>query len=460
MNTAMRIAALLLLLTATAAAQSKLVGVYRCRSELLRPAVIGELPEGGRFADGTKLKFHETVPLEVELIPGKRKAEYGFKSKPRMNIRKFILPALLSVKLNYGRRKKREHRWEVYEDEDHGGVAMRSQTGVKMTVRGHEVMFLDLDHDGAFGGISDGYVVKPRKKKQWFKHGEELDVRIMVVPYELEGDRIWFQVDADGFKAIISTERPDYAVEKNADYAAALAVLNAARKKLGFDPVVIDPALSDACEKHSLYCAENGETDEEEKEKPAFTPEGARAGAAAVMSEAKTMKEAVEHWLDTFFHRVEMLNPGLMTVGMGLVNGHATMDVGTTRRSRSFEPYAWPCADHEAVPISWKKGEKPSPVQTEVFSDEASLRWGYPITLTFSEGDVTKVKAKLLQGMQQLDCFMSTPESVSHPDHEDNLNTVFLTARQPLEKGTTYTVSVQAVHDGKKIERLWSFTTE
>ena len=89
---------------ATGLAQSKLVGVHKLKPELLRPGMVGELPDGGRFAHDHVLKFHESVPFEAHLIPSKREREFGLVSTPKLPIRKFILPALLNVKLNYGRR--------------------------------------------------------------------------------------------------------------------------------------------------------------------------------------------------------------------------------------------------------------------------------------------------------------------------------------------------------------------
>lgn len=448
-------------MAANGSAQSKLVGVYKLKPELLRPGMVGELPDGGRFAVEYELKFHETVPFEARLITSKREREFKLVSKPKLPIRKFILPALLNVKLNYGRRKKREHRWEVYLDEDTGGVAMRSQMGVTMSVARNHILFLDLDHDGAFGSATDGYVVKPRGKKQWFKYGEELDVRMMPTPYNLEGHRIWLQVEPEGFKAIISSNQPDYGVKNSADHAAALAMLNAAREKLGFDPVVIDPALSDACQKHSLYCSEHGETDEEKKEKSGYTPEGDRSGRAAVMAEEKTMEAAVEYWLATFFKRVQMLHPGVMSVGMGAVNGHATMDVRTMRRTRRFEAYSWPYDGQEDVPLTWIKGEKPSPVFTDKFGDDAAQRYGYPITLTFPAGAVKDVKARLrTEEGQDIECVVTTPEEASNAEYANNLNTVFMTSRRPLKPSTKYLVSITCQHAGASFSRDFSFTTK
>lgn len=455
-------ATILLVLTAAAAGQSKHIGAYKLKPQLLHPSVLSELPRGERPADGLKLAFHESVPLEVELLPGKRPGEYGVKSTPRLPIRKFILPALLNVKLNYGKRRQRQHRWEVYQSRD--GVAMKSHTGSWLRVARHEIFFLDLDHDGAFGGAGDGYAVKPPKTKQWSKYGQPLDSRSMTQALVLDGEKVWFEVSADGFQALITGKRPEYAIEKSKDYGQALEYLNGLRAKLGFEPVALDPALSAACEEHSLYCATNGQTHYQEKDKPGYSAAGARAGKAGVLTRADSMKRAIEYWLTSFFHRIYMLHPGLRAVGMGLVQGSATMDVLTTLKRGDHEPYCWPYDGQDDVLVSWLTGESPNPLGGDApFDYGVASRYGYPITLTFPQKSLrtlTGVTTRLLKGEEELSCFVSTPESPSQAKFASNFQTVFLMSDHPLSPKTTYTVEVKGSWKDEPFGRRWSFTTK
>ena len=94
---------------------------------------------------------------------------------------------------------------------------------------------------------------------------------------------------------------------------------------------------------------------------------------------------------------------------------------------------------------------------------------GYPITLTFFDRQkVMEVVATLHEGPPpktkkdkwgaEVACFVSTPEKPATTWTQ--WNTVCLIPKQPLAKGTTYTVKVTAKVNTAAFEKIWSFETK
>ncbi len=438
---------------------AKLVGFYKLKPGLLHPVLREQIKGKGKPLEDLRFTFHKSVPAKVWLRPGKRKEHYWIHGDPPLRIKQFVVPTLLNLQLRYDRKHIRTHRWEVTETDE--GVLMKSHSGVFLKLRGFDVMFVDLNHDGAFGSSNDGYVIKPRRKRQWAKPGEVIEFRPMPMAVDFADGKVWFEVDPWGFKAIVTFKKPDYSVQRREEYGAALKQLNAWRAELGSDPVELDMELSVACEKHCLYCSMNGSTHHEERMKPGYSKDGERAGRRSELVQATTMKQAFNHWLDSFYHRIVMLRPDLQKVGMGLVSGFACVDTRSGLTNKSFGPYAWPPDGATAVPVGWNIGESPSPLgESEPFTVKEAMAWGYPITLTFSESAIEQVKAELRDtngNVQKI--FLSTPEKPGNKKVADNLNTVFLMRRSKLSSKTTYVVTVDCQYRGKPYHKQWQFTT-
>jgi uncharacterized protein YkwD len=107
--------------------------------------------------------------------------------------------------------------------------------------------------------------------------------------------------------------------------AAALRRLNECRRLAGLRPVRLDPELSSGCLAHARYVARNEGRRElqglgihnEDPSLPGHTPEGARAGKAAVIAVMASPLDAIDSWVATLYHRVPLLNPDLERVGFG-----------------------------------------------------------------------------------------------------------------------------------------------
>ena len=114
-------------------------------------------------------------------------------------------------------------------------------------------------------------------------------------------------------------------IDADAVGAKVLARVNEVRKLAGLKPVETDAALSRGCQLHARYLVLNqGKpaleglgAHREDKGLPGATPEGAKAGAGAVIDVVAEPADAVDGWMKTFFHRIPILAPDLRRIGFG-----------------------------------------------------------------------------------------------------------------------------------------------
>jgi len=151
-----------------------------------------------------------------------------------------------------------------------------------------------------------------------------------------------------------------------------LARLNFWRAQLGLAAVVEDATLSAGCAAHldylQAYSAANGGrpylSHEEDLALPYASEAGARAGANAVLSYGEpNAADAVDGWLDTLYHRLPLVHPGLQRVGVAFEAGYACMEyrTGTDGSVRAPHPIRWPVADSIYTRESFGGAESPCP---------------------------------------------------------------------------------------------------
>ncbi len=252
-------------------------------------------------------------------------------------------------------------------------------------------------------------------------------------------------------------------------FDSALLALNQARSDAlkGQDPevriVTLEPELSHAAERHARYLTLNPAQQsrwpgvhEELPDAPGFSPEGALAGARAVIALAGDPQQAVRSWLGTFYHRLPLLNPGLFGVGFGVSGEVVVLDAGSlVLQSWKDHVVVWPLPEDEDVPTRFVP-ELPNPVPGE---DMASF--GYPITvqLTFAKPEqrVTLTLA-LFRGAPEagaaVACHVITPDQPLEPALAPE-NAWALIPRAPLAPLTRYTARATWLDR----EKTWHFTT-
>ena len=247
---------------------------------------------------------------------------------------------------------------------------------------------------------------------------------------------------------------------------SALAVLNGVRAALKLQPLTRDPELERIGALHIKYMAKHGIGHVEDKSAPEYTPDGAKAGLGCVISAASgDARSGVINLLDTFYHRVSMLDPDLAITGINNGNGFTSVNVnGAAKKPAGIqEPFCYPPPGAINVRTGWNGGEAPAPIPVPVVTRDGV---GETITLTFPAGQKVKDGTLALHEASAsgpaVDAWVTAPDKPAAAGADmfpDNMNTICLIAKSPLKLGTIYVAVATAEVDGKAFKKEWSFTT-
>lgn len=255
------------------------------------------------------------------------------------------------------------------------------------------------------------------------------------------------------------------AAQPDPDVRRCLALINEARKASGLDAVKLSNELSAGCQKHARYLAVNAgnpltaglKAHEEHKELKDYSEEGAKSAAVAVIHSLPPSL-AARDWLASFYHRVPLFDPALKEVGVGYhVHNNewaCALDCLTgASGKRAKDVVFYPDDQQGNVPLKFGN-EVPRAVPAEHKGDA-----GFPITIQFVGGQqVTQAEVKLTGPKDAaVPVYLSTPEAPATAFPQSN--TICAIPRQPLARGTTYTVEVRCTVEGKPFTRTWKFTT-
>jgi uncharacterized protein YkwD len=262
----------------------------------------------------------------------------------------------------------------------------------------------------------------------------------------------------------------------------ALELLNTMRARAGSKngPIDVDAATSKDCLKHAHYLARHPEqrdkwpdAHEEYLDRSEFDPRGAWAGAHSVVaSGVKSPRDAVQGWMATFYHRLPLLDPNLVRIGIGIEDGCAVLDCGSFLKptgSSSIAPRsidskdptiwgtAWPPPKGVDVPTHFA-AEVPEPVP-----GVSSATLGYPVTLQVCDAEFETYDVALVLHLgtakgPAVDCYCSTPTEPTNPKVPPRLAWCLM-PRSALQPGATYTVTgtMRVSTDPQTYEIEWSF---
>jgi len=244
--------------------------------------------------------------------------------------------------------------------------------------------------------------------------------------------------------------------------------LNALRAKvmpaaLKIAPVELDSTLSAGCRAHAAYLTLNPaqatrwpDVHSEFPDKQGHSASGAWSGAHSLVGPTDLGARAtLEGWTATFYHRVPLLDPGLLRIGYGANKEFVAVDVYSLRRPADASwVVVWPYEDMQKVPLQ-ARPELPSPVPQ---ADAGSL--GYPITVQVGlpeAGDPPlDVEMKLFEGNNQIECWFSSPEKPLNPRLVPP-RTFALFPKQPLKAGVRYLATAE--WNGTPRKKVWYFRT-
>lgn len=190
-----------------------------------------------------------------------------------------------------------------------------------------------------------------------------------------------------------------------------------------------DPTLSSQCALHAHYLTLHPEQQkwpdahEEYPDKGGYTPEGAWAGTHSVIvwGDFQDYKGAVDGWMGTFYHRLPLLDPGVLRLGWGSEDIYAVMDMSSLAVPYE-QPYlvVYPYDKQNGVPTAFFGNEYPDPVPSPGGDVVESEFLGYPITLQTNpvdeRGEPVYITMKLYQGEEEVECHLSTPTEPTNPE--------------------------------------------
>ncbi|MBI4613410.1 MAG: hypothetical protein HY720_07335 [Planctomycetes bacterium] len=250
------------------------------------------------------------------------------------------------------------------------------------------------------------------------------------------------------------------------DVKEGIVFLNEIRIRLGHLPVDYEPTSSAAAKKHGQYLARHGirYAHEEDRKHRDFDEAADRAAKDSVISWGpETCQGGCENLLNTFIHRIPLLEPSLAAVGLARVGPIVLYEYrsGLTRKPDSFqwtEPILYPADGWEGIPVSWT-GESPT------YYDFNPARGGSPITATFPPGTrVTEATFRLLADPDgkrvPREVHLWTPEKPALSMWPDNMNTVCAIPRSRMAHSVAYSCELACKVNGEPKVYLWSFRTE
>jgi hypothetical protein len=227
--------------------------------------------------------------------------------------------------------------------------------------------------------------------------------------------------------------------------------------------LAIDPSLSDGARRHAAYLNVHRdqlqswpEAHEEFPDREGFSPEGSWGGLHSVIAPGVGgPSEAIDAWMGTFYHRLPLLETGLLRIGWGQVADIGVLDASSLCRPRAhLSVVVWPFDGMKGVPTRFVP-ELPSPVPGD---DQGT--WGYPITVQLGgrgtagqKNRVVRVDVSLHAGSEGgpvVDCHVSTPDAPSNPELAP-AGTWCLIPKEPLRGGATYTVVVELPDEGTSV---------
>jgi len=251
------------------------------------------------------------------------------------------------------------------------------------------------------------------------------------------------------------------------NYSAVLERINQFRASAGVPPMAAHPALMEAAAGHVRYYEANLGADslvgmglhEQDPEAPGFTgvSMGDRARAAGYSGGTVTenagfgsLEAAVNWYIDTVNHRLPLIHPSALDVGVAqsAATGFGVVDVGLRGDVLDVDlPGVYPPDGATGVPTVWDGAETPDP------APGAPRPLGYPITVAFARYQQVEWVATELRDAAGVPLDVTSPRT-------DWMRATAIIPLQPLVPGATYTARVEAIVDGTTVTKEWSFTTQ
>jgi len=336
-----------------------------------------------------------------------------------------------------------------------GGLLVRSAQARQGAWNGKQIVLIDMNSNGRYDDAGVDQLIFD--KTTVLKIGEEL---------VLGKDKWSAKITPSGNLLVLGKGMDFSAAMQVADGGpeGALEVWNTVRRALKMHPLTRDPELERIGALHVKYMMKHGLGHGEDKGAPEYTADGHRAGMSSVLSAGQSCaRDAILSLLDTFYHRIQMLQPDLATTGINFEGGFggANTLAGAKRKADFSEPFAYPPDGAALVRPGWSGHEGPSPIPE---APQGGV--GQTVTLTFPggqrlKGGVITLKEGSASGTA-VDAWTSAPDKPAPGGagmFGDNMNSMCLIAKAPLKPETRYFAEVTGDLNGKPFTHTWSFKT-
>jgi uncharacterized protein YkwD len=254
--------------------------------------------------------------------------------------------------------------------------------------------------------------------------------------------------------------------ESPAHESRALERINQYRASAGVPPMAVHPALTEAAAGHVRYYDANRGAEglagmglhEQVPGASGFTGVSMDDRAEAAGYRAGTVTEnvgfgrldgAVEWYMATVNHRLPLIHPSALDVGMAQSTdaGFGVIDVGLRDDVLDVElPSVYPPNGATDVPTEWDGAETPDP------APGVPRPLGYPITVAFARYQQVAWVATELRDAAGTSLDVSSPR-------RDWMRAAAIIPHRPLAPEQTYTARIEAIVDGATVAKTWSFTT-
>lgn len=259
---------------------------------------------------------------------------------------------------------------------------------------------------------------------------------------------------------------------------AAFNALNAARSKVGLQPVKQNTRLDTAAQAHANYLVLNETTGHDENEsEPGFTgttsaervtATGYTAtsgeGVGGTLGYVISGDEATNQLIRAPYHRIPILSPMLADLGIGLADktlsertwSYSVFTYGYTSNAFPITQghFVWPVDNATNIPIHMG-GESPDPAPDLTYNQR-----GYPASITVNPNDTITVDIfKMNCAGEDLPSRIIVAGNDIHKRLPNNW--AFLLTEVALPRHTVCSITFQGSSPALgKFNKTWSFTTE
>ncbi len=259
--------------------------------------------------------------------------------------------------------------------------------------------------------------------------------------------------------------------------------LNGYRAQAGLPPLSKNPAWSNGAALHARYMVKTDQvTDYQLVVNPAYTPEGAEAARHSLLfgisAVTTTDEAAIDLWLRSPFQALSILDPELRQTGFG---SYREADGGAVQMAAALDVQrGWNDTPAPTYPVFWPGNGRTVSIRAYSGSDYPDpLRHpgcagaqGLPIILQVGNGALNVGLAAsnptlLRTGGMPLPHCAFTETTYDGGNTTDTSygrlllatrDAIVLLPKDPLTRGATYTVTVNATLNGASQTYTWSFT--